>query len=115
MESTFQDEERVQLRISERLREYMEYDYDMITKYKKQHILPARTPVILILENFVKQTAMKMISSVLHAQEGTRRRSTQQRGDKKEKELDKIISTYVKQCNNKRLEINFILFIGLVC
>uniref|UniRef100_A0A1B0B958 Uncharacterized protein n=1 Tax=Glossina palpalis gambiensis TaxID=67801 RepID=A0A1B0B958_9MUSC len=86
------DEDRVMLRISERLRQYLEYDHDMIVKYAKQHTLPSRLPAIAILENFVKQTAVKMVFSTTQA-ESTRRRNTQQRTDKKEKEFDKIITT----------------------
>ncbi|KAI9588192.1 hypothetical protein GQX74_004038 [Glossina fuscipes] len=86
------DEDRVMLRISERLRQYLEYDHDMIVKYAKQHTLPSRLPAIAILENFVKQTAVKMVFSTTQA-ESTRRRNTQQRTDKKEKEVDKIITT----------------------
>ncbi|KAL9908720.1 LOW QUALITY PROTEIN: protein male-specific lethal-3-like [Glossina fuscipes fuscipes] len=85
------DEDRVMLH-SKRLRQYLEYDHDMIVKYAKQHTLPSRLPAIAILENFVKQTAVKMVFSTTQA-ESTRRRNTQQRTDKKEKEFDKIITT----------------------
>lgn len=94
MES-FHDEDRVMLRISERLRQYLEYDHDMIVNYGKQHALPARFPIVAILENFVKQTALKMVFSN-NQNEGTttRRRTSQQRvTDKKEKDVDKIINT----------------------
>lgn len=97
VESFHADEDRCMLRISERLRQYLEYDYDMIVKYNKQHTLPSRIPVVAILENFVKQTALKMVFSNSHTDVvggGTRRcRTTQQRSDKKEKEFDKIVNT----------------------
>lgn len=88
------------LRISERLRQYLEYDHDMIVKYGKQHALPSRIPIVAILENFVKQTALKLVFSNNQTETGvggggggsTRRRTTQQRMDKKEKDVDKIIT-----------------------
>ncbi|XP_017474991.1 PREDICTED: protein male-specific lethal-3 isoform X2 [Rhagoletis zephyria] len=89
---SFPDEERVLLRISERLRQYLEYDHDMITKYCKQHALPARIPVVAILENFVKHSVVKMVFSTTQV-ESTRRRSTQQRTNKKEHEFDKLVAT----------------------
>lgn len=94
MES-FHDEDRVMLRISERLRQYLEYDHDMIVKYGKQHALPSRIPIVAILENFVKQTALKMVFTSNQTEVGSsRRRTAQQRtADKKEKDVDKIINT----------------------
>ncbi|KAI8123547.1 Protein male-specific lethal-3 [Lucilia cuprina] len=92
---SFHDEDRVMLRISERLRQYLEYDHDMIVKYGKQHALPSRTPIVAILENFVKQTALKMVFTNNQTEGGTtRRRTAQQRtADKKEKDVDKMINT----------------------
>ncbi|XP_037813754.1 protein male-specific lethal-3 [Lucilia sericata] len=92
---SFHDEDRVMLRISERLRQYLEYDHDMIVKYGKQHALPSRIPIVAILENFVKQTALKMVFTNNQTEGGTtRRRTAQQRtADKKEKDVDKIINT----------------------
>uniref|UniRef100_W8BCH8 Protein male-specific lethal-3 n=2 Tax=Ceratitis capitata TaxID=7213 RepID=W8BCH8_CERCA len=89
---SFPDEERVLLRISERLRQYLEYDHDMVVKYCKQHALPARIPVVAILENFVKQSAVKLVFSNTQV-ESTRRRTTQQRTNKKEHEFDKLVAT----------------------
>lgn len=82
------------LRISERLRQYLEYDYDMIVKYDKQHALPSRIPVVAILEKFVKQTALKMVFTSNQQEGAPRRRTAQPRTtDKKEKDVDKIIAT----------------------
>lgn len=82
------------LRISERLRQYLEYDHDMIVKYGKQHALPSRIPIVAILENFVKKTALKMVFSNNQTESGSsRRRNAQHRTDKKEKDVDKIITT----------------------
>ncbi|XP_073837593.1 male-specific lethal 3 isoform X2 [Musca autumnalis] len=91
---SFHDEDRVMLRISERLRQYLEYDHDMIVKYGKQHSLPSRNPAVSILEKFVKQTALKMVFANNQPEGATRRRAAQQRTtDKKEKDVDKIITT----------------------
>lgn len=82
------------LRISERLRQYLEYDHDMIVKYGKQHALPSRNPAISILEKFVKQTALKMVFANNQPEGPPRRRAAQQRTtEKKEKDVEKIIST----------------------
>ncbi|XP_067645960.1 protein male-specific lethal-3 isoform X2 [Eurosta solidaginis] len=89
---SFPEEERVLLRISERLRQYLEYDHDMIVKYCKQHALPARIPVVAILENFVKHSVIKLVFSATQV-ESTRRRTTQQRTNKKEHEFDKLVAT----------------------
>ncbi|XP_061390343.1 protein male-specific lethal-3 [Musca vetustissima] len=91
---SFHDEDRVMLRISERLRQYLEYDHDMIVKYGKHHALPSRNPAVSILEKFVKQTALKMVFANNQPEGPTRRRAVQQRAtDKKEKDVEKIIST----------------------
>lgn len=82
------------LRLSERLRQYLEYDHDMIVKYAKQHALPSRMPVVAILESFVKQTALKMVFTSNQTEGPPRRRTTTQRAaEKKEKDVDKIITT----------------------
>ncbi|XP_075160789.1 male-specific lethal 3 [Haematobia irritans] len=91
---SFHDEDRVMLRISERLRHYLEYDYDMIVKYGKQHTLPSRNPAVAIFEKFVKQTALKMVFSSNQSEGNPRRRTTQQRTtERKERDVDKIIAT----------------------
>ncbi|XP_013109682.2 protein male-specific lethal-3 isoform X2 [Stomoxys calcitrans] len=91
---SFHDEDRVLLRISERLRQYLEYDYDMVVKYGKQHALPSRIPVVAILEKFVKQTALKTVFSNNQTEAHPRRRATQQRTtERKEKDVDKIKAT----------------------
>ncbi|XP_058985719.1 protein male-specific lethal-3-like [Musca domestica] len=91
---SFHDEDRVMLRISERLRQYLEYDHDMIVKYGKQHALPSRNPAVSILEKFVKQTALKMVFANNQPEGPPRRRAAQQRTtEKKEKDVEKIIST----------------------
>ncbi|ALC44104.1 msl-3 [Drosophila busckii] len=86
----FHQEDRVMLRISERLREYMEYDYHAISKVGMQHVLPARVPIVTILENFVKQTAVELAIGI--KQESLRARNTQSRNAKLEREFDRVMS-----------------------
>lgn len=83
-------EERVMLRISERLREYMEYDYNMVVKLGKQHAMPARIPIVTILENFVKQRAVELAISI--KQDSSRARNTQSRNARMELEYDRVMS-----------------------
>lgn len=89
---SFHDDERVLLKVSERLKQYLEFDYEMTVRNGKQHILPARIPVLGILENFVKQSAVKLVFSASQ-NESSRRRNTNLRPDKKEKEFEKIVNT----------------------
>ncbi|XP_001353340.1 protein male-specific lethal-3 [Drosophila pseudoobscura] len=81
-------EDRVMLRISERLREYMEYDYNMIVKLGKQHAMPARMPIICILENFVKQRAVELAIGIKQDS----KRNTQSRNARMEREYDRVMS-----------------------
>ncbi|XP_022216705.2 protein male-specific lethal-3 [Drosophila obscura] len=83
-------EDRVMLRISERLREYMEYDYNMVVKLGKQHAMPARMPIICILENFVKQRAVELAIGI--KQDSSRARNTQSRNARMEREYDRVMS-----------------------
>ncbi|TDG52600.1 hypothetical protein AWZ03_000833 [Drosophila navojoa] len=83
-------EDRVMLRISERLREYMEYDYNMVCKLGKEHELPARMPIITILENFVKQRAVELAIGI--KQDSSRARNTQSRNARMEREYDRVMS-----------------------
>ncbi|EDV97758.1 protein male-specific lethal-3 [Drosophila grimshawi] len=89
-ESHMHMEDRVVLRLSERLREYMEYDYNMITKFEKQHNLPSRMPIVAILENFVKQRAVELAISI--KQDSSRARNTQSRNARMEREYDRVMS-----------------------
>lgn len=85
------DEKRITLKVSKRLRYYLEYDYEMVVRFGRQHRLPTSISAIAILENFVKQTALKMLFTIIHS-DGPRRRNSLQRIDRKEKEFDKVIS-----------------------
>lgn len=91
---SFHDDDRVLLKVSERLKQYLEYDYEMTVRNGKQHILPARIPVLGILESFVKQSAVKLVFSVSSQNESSsRRRNTSLRPDKREREFEKIANT----------------------
>ncbi|KAH8398749.1 hypothetical protein KR222_002709, partial [Zaprionus bogoriensis] len=83
-------EDRVMLRISERLREYMEYDHNMICKLKKHPRLPAHMPIVIILENFVKQRAVELAIGI--KQDSSRQRNTQSRNARMEREYDRVMS-----------------------
>lgn len=89
---SFYDEDRVLLRIGEKLKQYLEIDYDMIVKHKMLHDLPALMPAISILENFVKQSAIKLVFYSSQS-DTSRRRNSQLRPEKREKDLDKVINT----------------------
>lgn len=83
------EEDRVQLQISDQLKKFLEYDFDMITKKEKLVNLPAKIPVVAILENFVKYYSIKSICGPVGT-EGPRRRNSSAKNDKKEKDYDKI-------------------------
>lgn len=87
-ESVIEDD-RVALQISENLKRFLEYDYLMITKQKKLVNLPAKIPVVTILENFVKYYSIKSICGPAHS-EGPRRRNSAAKQEKREKDYDKI-------------------------
>lgn len=83
------EEDRVALQVSDRLKEFLEYDFDMITKQNKLVNLPAKIPVVAILENFVKYYSIKSICGPVGT-EGPRRRNSSAKNEKKEKDYDKI-------------------------
>lgn len=91
MESGTYDEDKVLLRVSEKLKSFLEYDYEMIVKQNRKHILPAKITAVQILENFVKQSAIKL---VFHNQTDNtpRRRTHSVRNDKREKDFEKMIT-----------------------
>lgn len=93
VESGTHDEDRVLLRVSEKLKGFLEYDFDMVVNQKRQHILPAKITAVQILENFVKQSAVKLVFS--NQAEGNPRRRAERRNDKREKDFEKIITMWV--------------------
>lgn len=83
------EEDRVALQISEQLKQFLDYDHEMITKQNKLVILPAKIPVVAILENFVKYYSIKSICGPVGT-EGPRRRNSSAKTEKREKDYDKI-------------------------
>nr|ABV49054.1 male specific lethal 3 [Drosophila simulans]ABV82490.1 male-specific lethal 3 [Drosophila simulans] len=84
-------EDRIMMRVSERLRELIEYDRNMVKVLGKQHALPARVPIVTIMENFVKQQAVELAISI--KQDSSRARNTQSRNARMEREYDRVMST----------------------
>lgn len=90
-ESIIEEENRVALQISENLKRFLEYDYMMITKHHKLVNLPAKIPVVTILENFVKYYSIKSICAPINGTEGgPRRRNSSAKHEKREKDYDKL-------------------------
>lgn len=88
IESSTEDD-RVALQISDHMKQFLDYDYDMITKQNKLVNLPAKIPVVAILENFVKYYSIKSICGPVGT-EGPRRRNSSAKSEKREKDYDKI-------------------------
>jgi len=86
-------EDRIMMRVSERLRELIEYDRNMVKKLGKQHALPARVPIVTIMENFVKQRAVELAIGI--KQDSSRARNTQSRNARMEREYDRVMSKLV--------------------
>lgn len=82
--------DRVALQISENLRQILEHDYYMITKQNKLVSLPAKIPVVTILENYVKYYSIKSICGPAHPEGGPRRRNSAAKHEKRERDYDKI-------------------------
>lgn len=87
------EEDRVALQLSDRLKQFLEYDYDMITKQNKLVSLPAKIPVVAILENFVKYYSIKSICGPVGTENPGRRRSSCAKNEKREKDYDKIMTS----------------------
>lgn len=87
------EEDRVALQISDNLKRFLEYDYQMITKNNKLVNLPAKISVVTILENFVKYYSIKSICGPINSgtnAEAPRRRNSSAKNEKKEKDYDKL-------------------------
>lgn len=83
------EDDRVALQISDRLKQFLEYDCNMITKQNKLVNLPAKIPVVTILENFVKFYSIKSICDPV-GPEGPRRRNSSAKPERREKDYDKL-------------------------
>lgn len=94
------EEDRVALHISDNLRRFLDFDYQMITKHNKLVNLPAKIPVVTILENFVKYYSIKSICGPISATEAPRRRNSSAKNEKREKDYDKLKTRYIKYPKN---------------
>lgn len=83
-------DDRVALQISDKLKRFLDFDYQMITKHNKLVDLPAKITVVTILENFVKYYSIKSICGPINASEGPRRRNSAAKNEKREKDYDKL-------------------------
>lgn len=89
MESVI-EEDRVALHISDNMKRILEFDYQMITKQRKLVNLPAKIPVVTILENFVKYYSIKSICGPISGMDGPRRRNSSAKNEKREKDYEKL-------------------------
>lgn len=84
------EEDRVAFQISDSLKQFLEYDYVMITRQNKLVNLPAKIPITTILENYVKYYSIKAICGPAEVAVGPRRRSSAAKTEKREKDFEKI-------------------------
>lgn len=96
------EEDRVALQISDNLKRFLEYDYLMITKQHKLVNLPAKIPVVTILENFVKYYSIKSICAPINGTEGPRRRNSSAKNEKREKDYEKLKTRWVETLTTLR-------------
>lgn len=82
------EDDRVALHVSERMKNFLELDFNMITKNGKLVNLPAKVPVVTILENFVKYYSIKSICGP-HPNDAPKRRNSAAK-EKREKDYDKL-------------------------
>lgn len=84
------EDDRVAFQISDSLKQFLEYDFIMITKQNKLVNLPAKIPVTTILENYVKYHSIKTICGPVEVAAGPRRRNSAAKNEKREKDFEKI-------------------------
>lgn len=92
------EEDRVALQISDKMKTFLEFDQKMITKMDKLVNLPAKIPVVTILENYVKYYSIKLICEP-SGTDVPRRRNSSAKMEKKEKDYDKIKNRFVGHLN----------------
>lgn len=91
------EEERVSLQVGEHLKEYLEFDYNQITKLKKFVNLPAKLSVIGILENYVRNYAIKQLFGPMQEPSKTKRRNSSAKIENKTKDYESI-KTNIELC-----------------
>lgn len=80
---------RVALNISPFMKTFLEFDYRMVNEKNKLAILPAKIPIITILENYVKYYSIKSICAPMD-EGGPRRRNSAAKTEKQEKNYEKL-------------------------
>lgn len=73
---------RVDLQMGDILKSRLDVDYQYIVKQNKLHSLPAKMPVIVILENFVRYYAIKQLCGVTNVQEKPKRKYSHSKYEK---------------------------------
>lgn len=84
------EDDRIAFQISDHLKQFLEYDYFMVTRHNKLVNLPAKIPVTTILENFVKYSSILSICGPTTETNGPRRRNSAAKIEKRERDFDKI-------------------------
>lgn len=112
------DDDRVFLHIGEVLKLHLEFDYKMTCNDKIMAKFPSPLPVVTILESFVKNYALKVVTSVTPKQEQQRRRSSIIFGRNREipkvpqidyDEIENDINLCKETADGLRVYFNFIL------
>ncbi|CAG9809408.1 unnamed protein product [Chironomus riparius] len=111
------DDDRIFLHIGEHLKSHLEFDNFKVTKEKNYAKLPAKLPILAILENFVKSYAIKVVTAPQQEQVKPKRRSSILGIIKKEHKVKSIdyeaISNNIDLCkevaDGLRVYFNFIL------
>lgn len=85
------EEEKVYMQMGDILKARLEFDYNLITKEHKLVNLPAKVPVVAILENFVRHFALKQVCGISPDPSKSKRRNSQAKFEnRREKELERM-------------------------
>lgn len=101
------DEEKIVINIGEKLKKFLEFDFDMITNKNYLVDLPAKTSVVTILQNFVKHL---LIKSICCPKSENLKKTGPTRNDRKTIDFDKIknsIDLSKEVADGLRLYFNF--------
>lgn len=101
------DDEKIVIKLGEKLKKFLEYDFEMITKKNYLVDLPAKTSIVTILQNFVKHL---LIKSICCPKSENLRKTGPTRNDRKTIDFDKIknsIDLSKEFADGLRLYFNF--------
>lgn len=106
--------DRVHLQMGDILKNHLDADYENIVKHNKLHSLPAKMPIIVILENFVRYYAIKQVCSVPNEQEKPKRKYSCSKYEKTNREnVYQLMMTNIELCkevaDGLRIYIDFTL------